>query len=197
MFEESKHPRDNGGKFTEKGGDSRDSYTQSVNERIRWAKENGVDLPLNIDGSVDDLKLQKMYEERITTELSSLLGKEFTGYKGQAAINKLMEERQGHIKGAFYRKDIGDIDLVWGNDAVGLKHIIKQREKEKEGHVEEIISHLATAIEKGEYNKQNERGNFELIYKENSVEYRTIIAPEYHKNKITYVLTAFRRNKKK
>jgi len=154
-----------------------------------------VDLPLNTDGSVDDLKLQKLYEESNKTELSSLLGNEFKGYKGQDAINKLMEEKQGHIKGAFHRDDIGDIDLLWGNDDVGLKHIIKQREKEKEGHVEEIISHLTTAIEKGEYKKQNSRGNHELIYKENNAEYRTIIAPEYHKNKITYVLTAFRRSK--
>lgn len=63
MFDESKHPRDDGGKFTDKGGGSREDYTQSVNDRIKWAKENGVDLPLNTDGSVDDLKLQELYEK--------------------------------------------------------------------------------------------------------------------------------------
>ncbi len=63
MFDEGQHPRDDGGKFTDKGGGSRENYTQSVNDRIKWAKENGVDLPLNTDGSVDDLKLQELYEK--------------------------------------------------------------------------------------------------------------------------------------
>lgn len=63
MFDESQHPRDGDGKFTDGGGSSRESYTQSVNDRIKWAKENGVDLPLNTDGSVDDLKLQELYEK--------------------------------------------------------------------------------------------------------------------------------------
>ncbi len=61
MFDESKHPRDNDGKFTDKNGGS---YSDGVNERVRWAKENGIDLPLNLDGSVDDLKLQGIYEKR-------------------------------------------------------------------------------------------------------------------------------------
>ncbi len=63
MFDEGQHPRDDGGKFTDKGGGSRENYTRSVNDRIKWAKENGVDLPLNTDGSVDDLKLQELYEK--------------------------------------------------------------------------------------------------------------------------------------
>lgn len=63
MFDEGQHPRDDGGKFTDKGGGSRETYTRSVNDRIKWAKENGVDLPLNTDGSVDDLKLQELYEK--------------------------------------------------------------------------------------------------------------------------------------
>lgn len=63
MFDESQHPRDDGGKFTDKGGGSRENYTQSVNDRIKWAKENGVDLPFNTDGSIDDLKLQELYEK--------------------------------------------------------------------------------------------------------------------------------------
>ena len=63
MFDESKHPRDNDGKFTDKNGES---YSDGVNERIKWAKENGIDLPLNLDGSVDDLKLQKLQDSDIS-----------------------------------------------------------------------------------------------------------------------------------
>ena len=124
------------------------------------------------------------------TALNALMGEEFKDVKGQAAIDKLMQEKRGHVKAAFHRDDIGDIDLLWGNDRLGLQHIIFQREKEKEGHAREILSDLATAIEKGTFQKRNNRGNFEFKYGKSYV----VIAPEYHGNKITYLLTAYKRN---
>lgn len=63
----------------------------------------------------------------------SEFGQVFTGFyhKGKKAIEKLLEEKQGQITGAFYRKDIGDIDLVWGkvtnakqHKGFGLAHIV-------------------------------------------------------------------------
>ena len=33
---------------------------------------------------------------------------------GKGAIEKLLLEKQGQVSGAFYRKELGDIDLVWG-----------------------------------------------------------------------------------
>ncbi len=70
-FDENKHPRASDGKFTngnggDDGNDGNGGYSDGVNERIKWAKENGIDLPLNEDGSVDDLKLQEFYEENHT-----------------------------------------------------------------------------------------------------------------------------------
>jgi len=59
----------------------------------------------------------------------ALMGKEYTGVKGQAAVDKLTEEKQGHVKDAFYRDDIGEIVLFWGDDNAGLCHIIKNRSK--------------------------------------------------------------------
>lgn len=61
-WKESEHPRDNAGKFTDKEGSS-SSYRDEVNERIKWAKENNVELPLNNDGSLNDIRLQKIYEK--------------------------------------------------------------------------------------------------------------------------------------
>lgn len=60
-WKESEHPRDDAGKFTDKAGGA--SYRSEVNERIRWARENNVELPLNNDGSLNDVKLQKIYSE--------------------------------------------------------------------------------------------------------------------------------------
>ena len=36
-----------------------------------------------------------------------------------------MTEQKGYLKGVFHREEVGDIDLVWGNNKVGLKHIIR------------------------------------------------------------------------
>lgn len=73
-WKESEHPRDNAGKFTDKEGSS-SSYRDEVNERIKWAKENNVELPLNNDGSLNDIRLQKIYNEN-TKKISQLERKE-------------------------------------------------------------------------------------------------------------------------
>ena len=138
-----------------------------------------------------------MAGQKAPPSLDEILGEGFKGYKGQDAVNKLLQEKHGHIKSAFHRDDIGDIDLLWGNDKLGLQHIIKQREEEKQEHSQEIMEHLVDAIEKGEFKQKNDRGNFVFSYRESEVQYRAIIAPEYHNHKITYVLTDFRRGKRR
>ena len=60
-WKESEHPRDNAGRFTDKEGSS-SSYRDEVNERIKWAKENNVELPLNDDGSLNDIRLRELWE---------------------------------------------------------------------------------------------------------------------------------------
>lgn len=70
-WKESEHPRDNAGRFTDKEGSS-SSYRDEVNERIKWAKENNVELPLNDDGSLNDIRLQKLYNEK--KEVAEKLG---------------------------------------------------------------------------------------------------------------------------
>ena len=124
-------------------------------------------------------------------ELDEFLGEEFKGYKGQAAIDKLLQEKRGHIKAAFHRDDIGDIDLVWGNDYVGLQHIIKQREKQGID-TKEFMRDLTQVIENGDFYNKNERGNFEFLHNGKMA----VIAPEYHENKIVFVLTAYKTRKK-
>lgn len=60
-WKESEHPRDVG-RFTKKLDGS--SYRSEVNERIRWAKENNIELPLNDDGSLNDIKLRELWEKK-------------------------------------------------------------------------------------------------------------------------------------
>lgn len=161
-FDESKHPRDDDGKFVDKNGEY--SHLPSAN-RIA----------------------QKIPQHN----LSQLLGEEFKNVKGQAAINKLLKEKRGHVKGAFHRDDIGDIDLLWGNDTLGLQHIIMRRE-EQGINVTQFLQDISDVVEKGYFKKKNDRGNFEFWYDGKLA----VIAPEYHSNKITYLLTAYKQSRK-
>ncbi len=46
--------------------------------------------------------------------------------KAKAAIDFLMRKKSGEAVGALHHKDIGDIDLVWGDGKYGLSHIIEK-----------------------------------------------------------------------
>jgi len=49
-------------------------------------------------------------------------------HDGVGAVNKLLVEKRGQVAGAFYRKELGDIDLVWGNEQIGLNKILSKHE---------------------------------------------------------------------
>ena len=129
-------------------------------------------------------------KEKQPDKISEFLGKEFTGVKGQEAVDLLMKEKQGHVKGAFTRKDIGDIDLVWGDESRGLCHILERR-KYPEEKKKEFLSSLGNVIEKGSLSL-NKEGRFEVFY-ENKI---AVISPDFNGDKkIKFLLTAFKQRK--
>ncbi len=83
-------------------------------------------------------------------------GEEFKGVKGRAAVDLLLKEKRGHVKGAFTRKDIGDIDLVWGTPKIGLAHIVKRR-TEKHQDLEALLDEITDIIETGGTVKRKKR----------------------------------------
>lgn len=172
------------GQFVSNGTGEKEEYSNmpsagklAENYEKRFSKTDSVEDNTPIFGSQE--------------ELDELLGEEFKGVKGQAAVSKLLAEKRGHVKGAFHRDDIGDINLVWGNDFVGLKHIVQQREKQGI-NVQVFMQELSQVIEKGSFYQKNDRGNFEFLHDGKMA----IIAPEYHGNKLTFVLTAYKTRKK-
>ena len=112
-------------------------------------------------------------------------GEEFKGVKGKAAVDRLMKEKRGHVKGAFTRKDIGDIDLVWGNEGMGLAHIIKRR-KETKQPLGKLLSSLTEVIENGEL-KQDTDGRFVIRLKQK----RAVIEPRFYEGKVKFLFTAY------
>lgn len=124
-------------------------------------------------------------------DISGFLGTEYQG-KGKAAVQKLRQEKNGYIKDAFHRSDIGDIALVWGNDDVGLRHIIKRRE-EQGIDIELFLEDIDEVIEKGNIQKSQETGNFEIWHNKKMA----VISPEFKGNQLMFLLTAFKSRKQK
>ena len=106
-------------------------------------------------------------------------------HDGKGAIDKLLTERDGQVAGAFYRKELGDIDLVWGNENFGLAHILKRRSEQwGEEKAIKFLSHLDENIKNGDISQaQNKR----VAIKTNKT---TIILDNMGENK--FVLSAYR-----
>ena len=122
--------------------------------------------------------------------LKDEFGVNFEGFKGKEAIEKLLEEQRGQVKGAFYKEGLGEIDLVWGDSKKGLSHILEQRTKQwGEEKALKFISHLNENIEKGQI-VEVQKGRAAI-----KTDLTTIILDKKENN---FVLTAFRdRNNKK
>jgi len=123
-------------------------------------------------------------EKEYSPDVAKLMGKEYPG-KGQAAIERLLQEKNGHVKGAFHRKGIGEIDLLWGDDTFGLQHIIKRRTEEGlDG--ESFLFDLPKVIQNGKVKKQSD-GRFAISLGDT----KAVISPELRGDKVTFLLTAF------
>lgn len=138
------------------------------------------------------------------TSLKELYGNEFTGINltGAKAINLLRQTQRGHVKAAFYHPNIGDIDLIWGDDKSGLKHIIQQRQANHQS-VDEVLGLLPEIFKKGvliERNDPRESNNFYIEYSKGENRYKVVITKTSvkagNKNKVHYVFTAMEFYKK-
>ncbi|ENY9535341.1 PBECR2 nuclease fold domain-containing protein, partial [Campylobacter jejuni] len=129
-------------------------------------------------------------EKELNIQALKEFGKNYTEYyhDGKGALQKLLIEKQGQVAGAFHRKDLGDIDLVWETDKIkhkgyGLAHIIDK-------HPELDLKLISDIIDKGKLNNQNN-----IRY---TIEYKNYIiglSSEYKGNKRTFIITAFERYK--
>lgn len=106
-------------------------------------------------------------------------------------MRKLLEEKRGHVKAAFHRKDIGDIDLVWGNDQVGLCHILKRR-GEQGVDLDGFAASLTDTIQNGEMAVDEGRQNFRFWKNKQEV----VVSKLYFGKKIQLVVTAYPARKK-
>ena len=125
-------------------------------------------------------------------QINALYGVEYTGVTGKDAIDKLLKEKQGHVKNAFYREDIGGIDLFWGDGTAGLSHIVNQRRKDKMS-IQQLLKDLPMVIKRGLLGINANSTDRENIFYMDKV---IVIAYELRGESVTAVLTAFKTNRK-
>ncbi|EOK4571808.1 DUF3519 domain-containing protein, partial [Campylobacter upsaliensis] len=138
-------------------------------EIIQESKAKGLSVKQTKE-AIEENKKQtaKLFDEVIRQENKPSVkpldefGINFEGFKGKEAINKLLEEQRGQVAGAFYKEGLGEIDLVWGDENFGLRHILNKHGDE----FEDIAAELEEIIAKGEVVKDNDRATLKYI-KEN------------------------------
>lgn len=105
-------------------------------------------------------------------------------------MEKLLQEKQGYVKAAFTREDIGDIDLVWGDEEKGLAHLIKRRQEEGRYLPKDILDNLTEIVEKGQLSK-NKEGKYEIWHNRVVI----VVAPDYNGEDLRWVITGFKQRK--
>ncbi|EKP5904386.1 DUF3519 domain-containing protein [Campylobacter upsaliensis] len=113
-------------------------------------------------------RAEEIYQAQEANNLKDILepsslkedfGENFAGYKGKEAIEKLLEEQRGQVRGAFYKEGLGEIDLVWGDKNYGLEHILNKHG----GEFKNLARELSEAVENGKIVK-DDKGRLRLEY---------------------------------
>ncbi|MDE7174324.1 MAG: hypothetical protein K2N70_08295, partial [Helicobacter sp.] len=135
-------------------------------------------------------KLEKLLKIEPITEFGTNYAEFY--HSGTSAIQKVMNEQQGQVAGAFYRKELGDITIAWGDSNFGLQHILERRTADfGEQKALDIVNEIPNIIEHGKiYRESNNK--IELI----TDKYTLVLGLRDDKK---LIVTAFRdsRNKKR
>lgn len=204
QFVEAEHPRDDLGKFRKLSTkELKEALKIDYGKFVKTGETTVVTPELMNDvykGSDKYSKTTSIYKfekgenPKKLKNVSEIYGEEYKGYKGQDAINKVLHEKSGHVKNAFYKEGLGYIDIIWGDDNTGLKHLIKRRLKESKERMHETVSMLAETIENSIFDKfKDSPGSYRYKYVKGKKKYYIIIAPSYNGEKATYVLSGFYR----
>ena len=119
------------------------------------------------------------------------------------AIDALVARGRGHVKAAVTRRGIGGIDLIWGDDACGLRHMIKQRAKDGPGAISDIKKALPHVLAHGAL-VDNDPGDPSKSYtltwlpKGSRNGYKAVVTKRrYNGNQLRFVVTAYKQARRK
>ena len=105
------------------------------------------------------------------------------------------KEFKGQVVGAFYHKELGDIDLIWGDSKKGLAHILERRkqdfiekglpEAEAEQKALKFVKSLPDIIENGNLDEEGTNGILDAGSE------KTVIVFDYDEGGGKWILTGY------
>ena len=121
-------------------------------EEERIAKQKAEEKTEEAESDKEEAE-KRMDDEEPKPVGSGVFGNIYNQFKGKVkeAFDFLMKHKGGDLLGVFHRKDVGDIDLVWGDENGGLAHILNKHvgEGKSFANVDEAMSHIQNIIETG------------------------------------------------
>lgn len=121
------------------------------------------------DGSWRVVKGQKVSKERYAKDELKVFGRNYFKYAGKPkeAIDFLLKERNGQVIGAIEREGLSKIDIIWGDERKGLRHIRKRHfiEQNDFKSYEDIADRISDILKNGQIGKFYENGMKVNIYK--------------------------------
>ena len=121
-------------------------------EDERIAKQKAEEKAEEAESDKEEAE-KRMDDEEPKPVGSGVFGNIYNQFKGKVkeAFDFLMKHKGGDLLGVFHRKDVGDIDLVWGDENGGLAHILNKHvgEGKSFANVDEAMSHIQNIIETG------------------------------------------------
>ena len=101
---------------------SKDEFKKWINSSRRKTKPFAEYKSVKVEGAQNEVNSPANIQPIATGDFGPIYD-QFVG-KPKEAIEFLSERQGGEAKGALHHKDVGNIDLVWGNEKMGLLHII-------------------------------------------------------------------------
>ncbi|HED6594881.1 TPA: hypothetical protein R5Z00_000037 [Campylobacter coli] len=138
------------------------NLTRQMIVNAKESTDKGIkkDIPSALRGKIEqELNIQPLKE----------FGENYAEYyhDGKGALQKLLIEKQGQVAGAFHRKDLGDIDLVWGEVIDKIKHKGYGLSDIIDKHPELDLNIIPEIIEKGEIvQRKNRERSFNIVFKD-------------------------------
>ena len=112
--------------------------------------------------------------------------------KGQEAVDFIVKNKGGQVRGAFHRKEIGDIDVVWGevtdkekHTGYGLAHIIDK-------HGMEAVAKIGDAVKNGKVIHPDNNPDHIAIENNN---FHVGLRQQWGGNKKIWIITGFEKDK--
>lgn len=158
-------------------------YVSGLNDKVE--KEDGE----KSDSKKDNTKTAAQKSGKNDTGDDGYPEKDYPEYKGkgQKAVDFIVKQKGGQVRGAFNRPEIGDIDVVWGkvtnaekHEGYGLAHIIDKHGMDAARVIGEVIEYgKAVTPTQG-------RISIQLGY------WKVALKQQFNGNKKIWVVTSFK-----